>query len=477
MREQLVKHKDKIFSGVNKCLYITAHETANTKPGANAQAHANLQSNGGARQASWHVQVDDTEAIRSYPDTAQCWHGGTAEANKSSLAVEICVNSDGDYDAAFKRAAGVVRGWRIKHKLGRDKVVQHFEWTGKNCPAKMRLADRWEEFLDLTEPIQTISKDVQPVGMINPVSGRVSSEYSPNRKHPVTGRNLPHLGIDIAAPTGTKVVAAFAGTVTGVRTGSYNGDQRSGLIAGRTGNGVMITNPDGESQYYGHLSKVSVRKGDKVKAGQKVGEVGATGVVTGPHLHLEIHGANGGTRNPRVDFKHFGVTPGKGGAADVKPVGNVKPAPAKPAPKPATVKANSGNSKADNKAIAELLNHLGYKAGNPDGVPGPYLQAGVKAFQLAANKWGGAKFTGDGDWGPLTQRWFEWVRDELQRNVGLWQASQDIGKLRRDGDYAKLTNQHVAALQRNNRKLYKGEVDGKAQAMTCKAFDIKPFAW
>lgn len=163
-------------------------------------------------------------------------------------------------------------------------------------------------------------------------------------------------------------------------------------------------------------------------------------------------------------------------SGDVTPAAP-KPTPVKPAPAPSTVKANSGNSAASNRAIAELLNSLGYKAGIADGVPGPYLQAGVKAFQLTANQWGGAKFLGDGDWGPLTQRWFEWVRDELQRNVGLWAASKDLGTLRRDGDYAKLTNQHVAALQRRNPALYKGKVDGIAGAMTCKAFDIKPFVW
>ena len=160
------------------------------------------------------------------------------------------------------------------------------------------------------------------------------------------------------------------------------------------------------------------------------------------------------------------------GGVEVQPTGGTDPVS-----EPVTVKANSGNSKADNVAIAELLNSLGYNAGRPDGVPGVYLQAGVRSFQLTANKHGGARFNGDGDWGPLTQKWFEWVRDELQRNVGLWQASQDLGKLRRDGDYAKLTNQHVAALQRRNPKRYKGKVDGKAQAMTCKAFDIKPFNW
>lgn len=185
------------------------------------------------------------------------------------------------------------------------------------------------------------------------------------------------------------------------------------------------------------------------------------------HLHVEISWA--AARRSQSDTVALWERTLRGGVSVApKPVAD---------PKPVTVKANSGNSKADNIAIAELLNHLGYNAGRPDGVPGPYLQAGVRRYQLTQNKHAGAKFSGDGDWGPLTQRWFEWVRDELQRNVGLWQASQDLGKLRRDGDYASLTNKHVAALQRRNPKRYKGRIDGKAQAMTCKAFDIKPFKW
>lgn len=437
MREQLVEHTDRIYDGLNKCRTVTVHETANERPGADAQAHANLQSGEGARQASWHVQVDDTEAIRSYPDTAQCWHGGTAEANKNSLAVEICVNEGGDYDEAFKRAAAVVRDWRIKHKLGRDKVVQHHHWTGKDCPAKMRLADRWKEFLDLTEPNQTISKEVKPVGMINPVHGRVSSEYSPNRKHPVTGRNLPHLGIDIAAPTGTKVVAAFAGTVTGVRTGSYNGDQRSGLIGGRTGNGVIVTNPDGERQYYGHLSKVSVRKGDKVSAGQKVGEVGATGVVTGPHLHLEIHDRRGNPRNPRVDFKHFGVTPGAGGGVDVKPVGNSKPAP-KPQSKPSGRAWPHVNLRTD----------------------GDFGKLSVTALQVMLA--GIKKYSGliDGDFGPMTRKALQsWLKD-----LGYYKG-------RIDGDMGPMSVKALQSFLVAKRELpNRAYIDGKLGKVTWKAF-------
>ena len=229
--------------------------------------------------------------------------------------------------------------------------------------------------------------------MINPVAGRVSSEYSRTRKHPVTGRTLPHLGTDIAALTGTDVLAAFAGKVISVRTGSYKGDARSGAVGGRTGNHVYIQNADGERQYYGHLSKVSVRIGDKVKIGQKIGEVGETGVVTGPHLHFEIHDRNGNTRDPRIDFKHFGIIPGNAGPLIIKPPAAVKPA---------------GNS--DYKAwVKNLQRNLNlWKSDLPDlrldGDYGTATRNRIKDWQRR-NKGGAYKgIYIDGDAGPLTTK-------------------------------------------------------------------------
>ena len=397
MKDQLVTHTDRIYSGTNPCEWITVHETGNRSPGANAQAHANLQSNGGARQASWHVQVDDTEAIRSYPDTAQCWHGGTSEANLNSLALEICVNEGGDYEAAFRRAARVVRDWRIKHKLGRDRVVQHHHWTGKNCPTQMRTSARWKEFLDLTEPIQTIiDKDVTP-GMISPCKGRVTSEFSTSRRHPVTGIIMAHWGIDIAAPVGTPIVAAYDGTVIGVRTNSFVGDKT--LTHNRSGCYVFIQNPDGEKQWYGHVSKVHVKVGQKVKKGDHIADVGATGNVTGAHLHFETHnkGSNvrngySDVRNPRIDFSHHKVTPGSEPTINIIPVGNVTPIKKDPAPA-----KGKTNTRADNEAIQQALAGMDLYHGLIDGVDGPLMKAAVKAFQRRHG------LHPDGYWGPVTQ--------------------------------------------------------------------------
>jgi murein DD-endopeptidase MepM/ murein hydrolase activator NlpD len=107
----------------------------------------------------------------------------------------------------------------------------------------------------------------------------LSSNYGPR-----WGRM--HAGIDFAAPIGTRLVAMHAGTVT------FAG-QQSGY-----GNKVEIRYTDGTLSYYGHMSSISVREGQRVTAGQVVGRVGSTGRSTGPHLHLEIHPRGGGPVNP-----------------------------------------------------------------------------------------------------------------------------------------------------------------------------------
>ena len=94
-----------------------------------------------------------------------------------------------------------------------------------------------------------------------------------------------HNGIDIAAPYGTQIYAAKAGRVT--FSGWYYGYGRA----------VIIDHGDGVSTVYGHASKLLVRVGDMVGAGQPIALVGSTGIATGPHLHFEIR-VNGRPLNP-----------------------------------------------------------------------------------------------------------------------------------------------------------------------------------
>lgn len=104
---------------------------------------------------------------------------------------------------------------------------------------------------------------------------RISSIFG-NRKDPFTGRLAFHSGIDFAAPQGTTVLSAGAGTVSFV-----------GQISGY-GNVVEVTHPGGLITRYGHLSAFLVKQGDAVSTGSPIARVGSTGRSTGPHLHFEV---------------------------------------------------------------------------------------------------------------------------------------------------------------------------------------------
>lgn len=115
----------------------------------------------------------------------------------------------------------------------------------------------------------------------------VSSNFNPRRFHPVQKRYKPHNGVDYAAKTGTPVMAAGNGKVIAATYNKYNGHY------------VFIQHGDGIVTKYLHFSKRSVRKGQRVKQGQIIGYVGATGMAAGPHLHYEFV-VNGVHRNPRT---------------------------------------------------------------------------------------------------------------------------------------------------------------------------------
>jgi murein DD-endopeptidase MepM/ murein hydrolase activator NlpD len=105
---------------------------------------------------------------------------------------------------------------------------------------------------------------------------RVSSHFSMNRLHPVLHTVRAHYGTDYAAPTGTPVQSVAAGKVVGAGP------------SGGAGNMVTIKHPDGYQTQYLHLSRITVRNGQQVEQGTRVGLVGSTGLATGPHLDLRI---------------------------------------------------------------------------------------------------------------------------------------------------------------------------------------------
>ena len=120
---------------------------------------------------------------------------------------------------------------------------------------------------------------------VKPISGVITSRYG-HRSSPGGIGSTNHKGMDISAKSGTTIKAAATGTV---KFAGYKGS---------LGNLVIIESEKGIETYYGHCSKIYVKKGQKVTAGDKIAAVGQTGAATGPHLHLEIH-VNGKVINPQ----------------------------------------------------------------------------------------------------------------------------------------------------------------------------------
>ncbi len=123
-----------------------------------------------------------------------------------------------------------------------------------------------------------------------PVSfSRISSNFNPNRRHPVLNTLRAHKGIDYAAANGTPVMAAGDGKIIfRGRKGGY-------------GNAVIVQHGGNITTLYAHLSKFNgtARYGNRVKQGQVIGYVGQSGLATGPHLHYEYR-KNGVYLNPRT---------------------------------------------------------------------------------------------------------------------------------------------------------------------------------
>ena len=117
-----------------------------------------------------------------------------------------------------------------------------------------------------------------------PVCGAISSAFG-YREHPVEGEERFHYGIDLAADTGTAVSCFADGTVTAVGESSSYGKY------------CIVTHPGGYATLYAHCSRITASSGREVARGEKIAEVGETGMATGPHLHFELH-QNGVYLNP-----------------------------------------------------------------------------------------------------------------------------------------------------------------------------------
>ena len=166
-----------------------------------------------------------------------------------------------------------------------QKVAEYKEAQRKAAEeAAKKAAAQNSTFFGSYVPTTTLASagDIGNLHLKAPVSGMISSRFGDRSGV----RRYTHTGTDIAAPMGTAVTAAAAGTVA---QAGWNGSY---------GNCIIINHANGVQTWYAHLSRMNVSVGQQVDTSTVIGNVGSTGNSTGPHLHLEIR-INGTPVNPQ----------------------------------------------------------------------------------------------------------------------------------------------------------------------------------
>lgn len=146
---------------------------------------------------------------------------------------------------------------------------------------KSRLAAQTKSFAAIEEMVRNKEKLLAATPAIQPISNkdlnRIASGFG-YRIDPIYKTTKMHAGLDFAAPQGTPIYATADGVVT-----------MAGYSDAGYGNHVIINHGYNYETLYGHMYRIKVKRGQRVKRGEVIGWVGSTGKSTGPHLHYEVH--------------------------------------------------------------------------------------------------------------------------------------------------------------------------------------------
>ncbi len=174
----------------------------------------------------------------------------------------------------------------IREKLKKEKddtgLIQQMKSDVERLQSEAM--SREDSLSELEKLLQVKRKMLNHTPSIWPVQGWVTSGFG-YRTNPFTGLTQMHEGLDISNRIGTPVIAPADGVVS---------DVGNDIAVGKV---LVIFHGFGMTTRYGHLHKVFVRVGQRVKRGEKIAEVGMTGKTTGPHLHYEVK-INGVAVNP-----------------------------------------------------------------------------------------------------------------------------------------------------------------------------------
>ena len=124
---------------------LTIHSTDN--PSSTAQNERDWLTNpDNHRAASWHICVDEKQAVMAIPLNERAVHAGNKQGNDTSISLEIC--ESGNREKTLQNAAEVTAQLLRERGWGVDKLRQHHDWSGKNCPRILRDTGRWDWFVE-----------------------------------------------------------------------------------------------------------------------------------------------------------------------------------------------------------------------------------------------------------------------------------------------------------------------------------------
>jgi murein DD-endopeptidase MepM/ murein hydrolase activator NlpD len=200
-------------------------------------------------------------------------------------------------DSARAKAMAQLQEIQLVQSMDQDNLATSVAKTLNNLSARMVYQTKSyhdiDGFIKNKEQLLSCTPAIQPVS--NKDLSRIASGFG-YRIDPVYKTTKFHAGLDFAAPLGTPIYATANGTV-----------ETAGNSGNGYGNHVVINNGYGYSTLFGHMFRVKVRPGQKVKRGEIIGWVGSTGKSTGPHCHYEVH-RNGDPVDP-VYYFYNDITP------------------------------------------------------------------------------------------------------------------------------------------------------------------------
>lgn len=245
-------------------------------------------------QTAQAVTLPNTSAVPGgvvIVELAEDSHGAVPAAHYNNKSLLVINNGDRWLAVVGIPLTAKPGSHQIKQQMATGKTVaHHFSIKNKAYKTQRLTVTNKRKVNPYAEDMERITREkrrtqktlahwdartLHDLAFISPVEGRRSSSFGLRRIFNGQPRK-PHSGMDIAAPTGTPVIAPMAGTVTNVGDYFFNG------------NSVFVDHGQGLVTMYLHLDQIHVKEGDFLNRGDQLGTVGATGRVTGPHLHWGV---------------------------------------------------------------------------------------------------------------------------------------------------------------------------------------------